>query len=87
MPRPSRRSFPGRDFSGVVAAVGQGVTDLKVGDAVFGVLEGGREGTYCEKLAITAAIIAKKPDALSHVNAAALGAHRLDRDRLRRRTR
>jgi NADPH:quinone reductase-like Zn-dependent oxidoreductase len=64
--------IPGRDFSGVVAAVGQGVTDLKVGDAVFGVLNAGREGTYCEKLAISASIIAKKPDALSHVNAAAL---------------
>ncbi len=64
--------IPGRDFSGVVASLGQSVADLKVGDAVFGVLEAGREGTYCEKLAITAAIIAKKPDALSHVNAAAL---------------
>jgi NADPH:quinone reductase-like Zn-dependent oxidoreductase len=64
--------IPGRDFSGVVAAVGAGVTDLTAGAAVFGVLEGGREGTYCEKLAITATIIAKKPDALSHVNAAAL---------------
>jgi NADPH:quinone reductase-like Zn-dependent oxidoreductase len=39
---------------------------------VFGVLNAGREGTYCDKLAITAAIVAKKPDALSHVNAAAL---------------
>jgi NADPH:quinone reductase-like Zn-dependent oxidoreductase len=64
--------IPGRDFSGVISAVGEGVTDLKMGDAVFGVLNAGREGTYCEKLAITAAIIAKKPDALSHVNAAAL---------------
>jgi NADPH:quinone reductase-like Zn-dependent oxidoreductase len=64
--------IPGRDFSGVVTAVGAGVTDLKVGDAVFGVLEGGREGTYCEKLAITAAIIAKKPEGMSHVDAAAL---------------
>jgi NADPH:quinone reductase-like Zn-dependent oxidoreductase len=63
---------PGRDFSGVVAAVGAGVTDLKTGDAVFGVLEGGREGTYAEKLAIGAAIVAKKPDGLSHVEAAAL---------------
>jgi NADPH:quinone reductase-like Zn-dependent oxidoreductase len=64
--------IPGRDFSGVISALGEGVTDLKVGDAVFGVLNAGREGTYCEKLAITAAIIAKKPDALSHVNAAPL---------------
>ena len=64
---------PGRDFSGWSVRVGQRAsTDLKVGDAVFGVLKAGREGTYCEKLAITAAIVAKKPDALSHVNAAAL---------------
>ncbi len=49
-----------------------GVDDLKVGDAVFGVLEAGREGAYAEKLAIKAAIVAKKPDGLSHVNAAAL---------------
>lgn len=68
-------TFPlvlGRDFSGTVAALGEGVDDFKVGDAVFGVLEGGREGAYAEKLAITAAIIARKPDAVSHVDAAAL---------------
>jgi NADPH:quinone reductase-like Zn-dependent oxidoreductase len=68
-------TFPlvlGRDFSGSVAALGAGVDDLKVGDAVFGVLEAGREGAYAEKLAITAAIIAKKPAGLSHIDAAAL---------------
>ena len=64
--------IPGRDFSGVIGAVGAGVDDLKAGDMVFGVLAGGREGTYAEKLAIQAAIVAKKPAALSHVNAAAL---------------
>ena len=32
----------------------------------------GREGTYCEKVAEKAAICAKKPDSLSHVDAAAL---------------
>jgi len=62
----------GRDFSGTVAATGSGVNDLQIGDAVFGVLEAGREGAYAEKLAITAAIIARKPDALSHFEAAAL---------------
>jgi NADPH:quinone reductase-like Zn-dependent oxidoreductase len=62
----------GRDFSGVVSAVGAGVTDLRVGDEVFGVLETGREGAYCEKIAIPAAIVAKKPAAMSHVDAAAL---------------
>ena len=62
----------GRDFSGTVSAVGAGVTDLKVGDEVFGVLETGRDGTYCEKLAVGAGVVAKKPGALSHVDAAAL---------------
>ena len=32
----------------------------------------GRDGTYCEKIAIGAAIVAKKPAALSHVDATAL---------------
>jgi len=63
----------GRDFSGVVSAVGSGVTDLKIGDAVFGVLDQGIEGTYAEKLAIPAALVAKKPASLSHAEAAALG--------------
>ena len=62
----------GRDFSGVVSAVGTGVQDLKVGDEVFGVLEGGRDGTYCEKIAVGAAIVAKKPASMRHVEAAAL---------------
>ena len=73
--QPSADRFPlilGRDFSGVVAALGEGVTDLKIGDEVFGVLEAGREGAYTEKLAITAKIVAKKPAAMSHVDAAAL---------------
>jgi len=62
----------GRDFSGVVSALGAGVTDFRVGDEVFGVLETGREGAYAEKIAIAAAIVAKKPSALSHVDAAAV---------------
>ncbi len=64
--------IPGRDFSGVVAAAGAKVHDLKVGDAVFGVIAAGREGTYCEKIAVAAAIVGKKPERLSHVDAAAL---------------
>jgi len=71
----AQATFPlvlGRDFSGTVSALGSGVTDLRVGDEVFGVLEAGRDGTYAEKIAIGAAIVAKKPGALSHVDAAAL---------------
>jgi NADPH:quinone reductase-like Zn-dependent oxidoreductase len=63
----------GRDFSGVVSALEPGVTDFTVGDPVFGVTDQGIEGCYAEKLAINAAIIAKKPDRLGHAEAAALG--------------
>src|ERR1700744_102213 len=62
----------GRDFSGVVSAVGEGVSDLKVGDEVFAVCDAGQEGAYAEKIAIKASIVAKKTDRLSHVDAAAL---------------
>jgi NADPH:quinone reductase-like Zn-dependent oxidoreductase len=62
----------GRDFSGVVSTVGPGVTDLAVGDAVFGVCDQGVEGAYAEKIAIKAAIIARKPDRLGHTEAAAM---------------
>src|SRR5437588_10726263 len=62
----------GRDFSGVVSAAGSGVTDLRVGDPVFGVCDQGIEGAYAEKIAIKAAIIAKKPARLSHAEAAAM---------------
>jgi NADPH:quinone reductase-like Zn-dependent oxidoreductase len=62
----------GRDFSGVVSAVGEGVRDLRIGDEVFAVCDVGQEGAYAEKIAIKAAIVAKKTDRLSHVDAAAL---------------
>src|SRR4051812_48420011 len=62
----------GRDFSGVVASLGEGVRDLSVGDPVFGVLDVGQEGAYAEKIAIKASIITRKPDGMSHEVAAAL---------------
>jgi len=62
----------GRDFSGVVAETGDGVTDLAVGDPVFGVLDAGQEGAYAEKVAVRADIIARKPDDLSHEAAVSL---------------
>lgn len=68
-------AFPyilGRDFSGVVSAVGDGVDDVQVGDAVFGVCDVGQEGAYAEQIAVKAAIVAKKPDGISHIEIAAL---------------
>ena len=63
---------PGRDFSGIVAAVGASVRDFAPGDPVFGVCDVGQEGAYAEKIAIKAAIIARKPAGLSHPECAAL---------------
>ena len=63
---------PGRDFSGVVAAVGAGARDFKPGDAVFGVCEVPREGSYAEKIALRQEIVARKPVRLTHVECAAV---------------
>src|SRR5437879_234550 len=71
----SKLKFPyilGRDFSGLVSALGAGVTDLAVGDAVFGVMDAGIEGCYAEKVAIKSALVAKKPPKLGHAEAAAM---------------
>jgi NADPH:quinone reductase-like Zn-dependent oxidoreductase len=62
----------GRDFSGVVSAVGEGVEDFRTGDAVFAVCDVGQEGAYAEKIAIKAEIVARKAASLSHIEAAAL---------------
>jgi NADPH:quinone reductase-like Zn-dependent oxidoreductase len=70
-----KKNFPyilGRDFSGIVSALGEGVSDLKIGDAVFGVTDQGKEGAYAEKIAIKAAIVAQKSPKLSHEEAAAM---------------
>ena len=64
--------IPGRDFSGVVSGAGGGVADLAAGDAVFGVCDVGQEAAYAEKVAIKAAIVARKPAGITHADAAAL---------------
>jgi NADPH:quinone reductase-like Zn-dependent oxidoreductase len=63
---------PGRDFSGVVAALGKGAQDFKPGDAVFGVCEVPREGGYAQKIAIRQEIVARKPQGLTHLQCAAV---------------
>jgi NADPH:quinone reductase-like Zn-dependent oxidoreductase len=68
-------TFPyiiGRDFSGIITALGENVTDFNPGDPVFGVLPMGREGTYLEALCIDTSLIALKPESLSHSEAAAI---------------
>jgi len=61
----------GRDFSGTVAALGDGVREFKVGDRVFGVCDRGQEGAYAEKLVMRASLVARLPDSIPHAHAAA----------------
>jgi NADPH:quinone reductase-like Zn-dependent oxidoreductase len=63
----------GHDVSGVVEAVGMGVTLYVPGDAVFGMPEFPRQaGGYAEYVTAPARHFARKPDEIDHVQAAAL---------------
>ena len=64
----------GGDFSGVVSEVGAGVTDYKVGDAVYGqasIFNGG-SGALAEYDLAPVKAIARKPKNLNHLEAAAI---------------
>ena len=69
--RPPHRILGG-DIAGVVEAVGPGVTDLKVGDAVFGDLTAGNWGGFADYVCSPAGMLARKPEQLSFHQAAAL---------------
>src|SRR6056297_2779330 len=63
----------GYDVSGVVEAVGDEVTDFAEGDEVFYTPEiFGEEGSYAEYHTADESIVARKPETLSHEEAAAL---------------
>ncbi|WP_262177546.1 NADPH:quinone reductase [Haloarcula laminariae] len=72
-PVPDRPFVPGSDVAGTVAAVGQGVTDLSVGDRVYATgLGNGRPGTYAESCIAPADFVAPLPESVSEVDGAAL---------------
>lgn len=62
----------GWDVSGVVAALGAGVTRFKVGDEVFSRPDIERDGAYAEFIVIRETEVALKPKSVDHVHAAAL---------------
>ncbi len=66
--------IPGYDFSGVVEALGDGVDGWEVGEEVFGAppVRVTRSGSYAEYIAVRADLVARKPERLSHVEAAAV---------------
>jgi NADPH:quinone reductase-like Zn-dependent oxidoreductase len=67
--RRPRHGIPGRDLAGVVAAVGDGVTTLRPGDAVFGWTTTGALAEYAR---VPANQLARVPDGISAVQAAAV---------------
>lgn len=62
----------GTDFSGVVVALGEGVSNFKVSDEVYGDLADSGFGTFAEYVCANEKVISKKPNQLSHLEAAAL---------------
>jgi NADPH:quinone reductase-like Zn-dependent oxidoreductase len=62
----------GGDVSGTVEAVGAGVTALKVGDRVAGMINPAKNGAYAEKIVAPAAAFVIVPEGLDLVDAAAL---------------
>ena len=63
--------IPGGDVSGTVESVGEGVTNFKAGDKVFGYSVAG--GAYAEFVAIDASALAIRPAALTVEQGAAVG--------------
>ena len=62
---------PSHEFSGVVAEVGEGVTDFSVGDEVYGLVPFDRDGAAAEYVCVPAGFVAAKPRTVSHAVAAA----------------
>jgi synaptic vesicle membrane protein VAT-1 len=58
---------PGFEFSGEVAALGEGVTDLELGERVFGLT---RFGGYASQVCVPRAQLFRVPASLSHAQAA-----------------
>ncbi len=66
--KPPSPFTPGMDVAGEVAALGEGVTSLKIGDAVVG---GARLGGFAEYAVMEAISLNPKPERLSFAEAAA----------------
>jgi NADPH:quinone reductase-like Zn-dependent oxidoreductase len=64
--------IPGQEVSGVVAALGLGTAGIAVGDEVFGLTDGFRDGAAAEYVAVEARNLAPKPKTADHVHAAAV---------------
>jgi NADPH:quinone reductase-like Zn-dependent oxidoreductase len=64
--------IPGHEFSGVVVELGYGTAGVAVGDEVYGLIDGYRDGAAAELIAIEARDVAPAPTTIDHVQAASL---------------
>jgi NADPH:quinone reductase-like Zn-dependent oxidoreductase len=69
---PRASVIPGHEVSGVVAALGYGTAGIAVGDEVFGLTDVLRDGAAAEYVAVEARNMARKPQTVDHVHAAAV---------------
>lgn len=71
---PAAPAILGMDFAGIIAEIGEGVSDYKVGDEVYGCAGGLADlpGTLAEYMVADAELIEAKPKTLSMEEAAAL---------------
>jgi NADPH:quinone reductase-like Zn-dependent oxidoreductase len=65
-------TIPSHEMSGVVTALGVGVTEVAVGDPVYGLTDFWRDGAAAEYVAVRAGDLAGKPRTVDHVHAAAI---------------
>lgn len=68
--KPPLPVIPGSEFAGVIEALGQGVENLKVGDAVIGL--SGHYSAYAEKICCAASRLMPVPDGMPYTDAASL---------------
>jgi len=68
-------TFPavlGRDFSGVVAALGDGAIGVQLGTEVIGIADPKRGGSHAEMMAVDCGLVVRKPANVDYVAAASL---------------
>ena len=62
----------GSDLSGTIVALGPGISEMGIGDQVFGVTNTQFLGAYAEYAVASAGMLAKKPSSLSYAEAASV---------------
>lgn len=65
-------AIPGHEVSGVVTALGPGVTGAEDGQEVYGLIRFDRDGGAAEYVTAPAADLAVKPGSADHVGAASM---------------